>query len=808
MALTVTDRGVGARNTGGETTYAISPSGNFAAGLAVLFVAYDNSGTNGADPYVSIADSLGNTWTSVKNGLQDPGAASAGCTLRAFTTAQNIGTLTTGTTITVTFGATTVARAYALYEVNGASTPIYIGGVVLNVASTSYGFFAPTVDALAGEVLLAATALESDGAITADSDSTSGSWSTAQTAAAASGLTGMRISAQSKVVSGIGEQKYNPSWSGNLDSVAMVLVVREGAGLGIQVAQQSVVAWVGNDPNLVVEQCSTVVWVNADAQAAGATSISVGNVVTAQSKTNSTTVNGTTVIDVDAGQLIVLIAASDNEDTTDGETSLHSTLTVDGHSATKLKEWTNTVGGASGDGTTVSVWMLVAPADIPSGATVLKTFNVGRDAKAITGYVFDVPSIAPLTLDGTSTLSADAAQPPSMSATATDSVYHLWVRGIALEGDDVTLGVLYTTPGWIAFDGIGTSTGGATTNQSVRGEWKISEGTASGNTKPALMASADSANVIVGIRLTAITYSASVAVMAPNPVFDGDATFTAGGASFTGSVAVVAPNPTFASSSTFVAPTYSATISVESPNPTYSASATFVAPVYSATIAVEPASPAFAATATFGNLTFTGIVSVSAPSPTFLGTGTTALPTYSAVITVTHTGPVFSGTVDSSVPTFTGSVSTAAPGPDFNSVGDTAPPVFSAVITVSVPLVEFTATAEHDLPVYLADVTVVAPSTEIKSVGDTALPVYTATVSVTTPSPFFAAVVQYLPVGGAITGTLRFYPIIQGTLRFYPLNAGTLTTHSTITGVLRFYPVNTGSLKISPSTDGGLGVEP
>jgi hypothetical protein len=68
--------------------------------MAVLCLAYDNSGASGADPYNSISDSLGNTWTSRQAALYDPGAASAGVALRIFTTNQSAGTLTTGSTVT------------------------------------------------------------------------------------------------------------------------------------------------------------------------------------------------------------------------------------------------------------------------------------------------------------------------------------------------------------------------------------------------------------------------------------------------------------------------------------------------------------------------------------------------------------------------------------------------------------------------------------------------------------------------------------------------------------------------------------
>jgi hypothetical protein len=96
----------------------MTPTSNLRANTwAVLHIAYDNAGTNGADPFNSIVDSLGNTWNLVKNALNDPDVANAGVVLREYYSAMNIATLTTSDTITVDFGATSVAaKAWILTE--------------------------------------------------------------------------------------------------------------------------------------------------------------------------------------------------------------------------------------------------------------------------------------------------------------------------------------------------------------------------------------------------------------------------------------------------------------------------------------------------------------------------------------------------------------------------------------------------------------------------------------------------------------------------------------------------------------------
>lgn len=211
MALTGTDRGVGGNNTTG-LTIAIVPASNLTAGaLAVLVLAYDNSATGGADPYVSIADNLGNTWTSRQNALYDPGAAAAGVTLRIFTTPQDVGTLTTGSTITVTFSPTTVAKAWTLMEFTGSvGKPEYQTGGKNTGSATG----APTVTTSSipnATAVVGAGGSESTNAWVGDADTSNGSWSTQQTAGYGTGTSGMAVTSQRKIVTATAAQTYNPT---------------------------------------------------------------------------------------------------------------------------------------------------------------------------------------------------------------------------------------------------------------------------------------------------------------------------------------------------------------------------------------------------------------------------------------------------------------------------------------------------------------------------------------------------------------------------------------------------------------------
>ena len=222
-----------------------------------------------------------------------------------------------------------------------------------------------------------------------------------------------------------------------------------------------------------------------------------GSLGAGSNKTTQTTVTINSAITMTAGQLAVIIVGSDNEDTSDGETSLHASVTIDGNGCTKLAEFTNSQGSANA-GATVSLWYLIAPSDIASGSAIVGTHNTGKDAKAICAYVFDFDATYTESEDGSATLANDGADPGSMSATGSLDVPHLWVRAMAGESPDATVGTLTPTAGWTSIPGSGTSGGGAETNISVRGEFKVLSGTASGTSDPTAV-SADWASVLVGI---------------------------------------------------------------------------------------------------------------------------------------------------------------------------------------------------------------------------------------------------------------------------------------------------------------------
>lgn len=210
MALTATDRGTAFHETS-STTFTLSPSSNCTAGkLVLLAISVDNSGTDGADPYSSISDTAGNTWTPRLNVLNDPGTANNGLALRLFETYQNGGQLTTSVVVTVSFGGTsTIAKVGTFTELSGSTgTPTYVTGGTSTGTSAAPSITTGSITS--GDYVFGATGQEGGGAQTGDSDTTNGTWSTQQHVVTnLTGTTNQGITTQGKVTTGTGTQSYD-----------------------------------------------------------------------------------------------------------------------------------------------------------------------------------------------------------------------------------------------------------------------------------------------------------------------------------------------------------------------------------------------------------------------------------------------------------------------------------------------------------------------------------------------------------------------------------------------------------------------
>lgn len=214
MAITVTKRHNAGNNSAG-TSWAFSPTSDFSSGShAALFIAADNSSTNGDTNNISsVTDSLGNTWTKYQGPLYDPGSANQGVQGGVFSTPMDAGTITTSTTITVNFGASTTAKGAVLFEVTPTTGYKIVysasGDDTAGATTTAPSMVTGTITA--NNLVICGVFAEygSDYSITFDSDTSNGSWSSGYQGTVGTGTTGITVFVQYKVVTGTATQTHN-----------------------------------------------------------------------------------------------------------------------------------------------------------------------------------------------------------------------------------------------------------------------------------------------------------------------------------------------------------------------------------------------------------------------------------------------------------------------------------------------------------------------------------------------------------------------------------------------------------------------
>ena len=208
-----------------------------------------------------------------------------------------------------------------------------------------------------------------------------------------------------------------------------------------------------------------------------------------------------------ADHLCIIALGTDNNDTTDGATSLHTSIVPSDGSATfsKLIEFTNGQGAAAA-GATISLWMGIGTASFLSTLDDLQVeLAAAVTAKALGMWAFSRDAALTITQDPTTATRADdGADPGSMTLSSLTSREYLCLRATAAESNSAT--GFTPTSGFTQtgnFNGTTTGGGGAA-NMAVRMEWIIS--TATSFTSDPTLFSADCASVMVAL------YEASAAV--------------------------------------------------------------------------------------------------------------------------------------------------------------------------------------------------------------------------------------------------------------------------------------------------------
>ncbi len=217
--------------------------------------------------------------------------------------------------------------------------------------------------------------------------------------------------------------------------------------------------------------------------------VNVGTLATANNNASSSSWAPTTSAALEVGNLAVCVLAIDNINSSDGDNTEVTNVT-DSASNTwiKAKEYTNGQGAAS-SGTTVSVWYVVATTQLDLGGTVTFNFSSATTAKALKCSEFTKSSGSNIFIEGVNQDATDGAAPPSLTATGSNNVEHLWVRGIALEA--ATTAFTKTT-GWTKVN-ISSSSGNMTA------AWEFRIATETSATSAPVLDAVDNSSVIFGL---------------------------------------------------------------------------------------------------------------------------------------------------------------------------------------------------------------------------------------------------------------------------------------------------------------------
>jgi len=248
VALTATARGTGA--AAAATTINITPATNIAAGsLAVVTLAYDNSASGGSDPYSSISGGpSGGTATLRQSRLYDPGTPSQGLVVRTWTITCPSG-WNNGTNFTVSLSSSAV-HAWAICEIVPGSG--YEAGYSNGAINTGSASSAPTITSASltsGDCIVGFGGAEYSNTWVGDSDTSNGSWSSAQTAGYGTTTAGQSVIHQCKVVTGTATQTFNPTLT-SADQIIGWVSLREAAAARTMTAASTLTGVVSAEASL------------------------------------------------------------------------------------------------------------------------------------------------------------------------------------------------------------------------------------------------------------------------------------------------------------------------------------------------------------------------------------------------------------------------------------------------------------------------------------------------------------------------------------------------------------------------------
>lgn len=221
----------------------------------------------------------------------------------------------------------------------------------------------------------------------------------------------------------------------------------------------------------------------------------------ANNKTSGTTLSGSPSGTVVAGRILFVAVATDNIDTSDGQTTLHAISDSLGNVYTKAREQTNGEGTAAA-GITTSLWGTQTAADLTTSDSITLTCSSAVVAKAICFYETSVAGGMTFTFQSATGGVADAAtNGPSMILSGLASQEWLFLANSALEGPNTD--AFTDDVDYVSAASRGMSAGVADTNATIFLRRRIV--TATGDTYQASNSIArDWAGVFVAVGETAI----------------------------------------------------------------------------------------------------------------------------------------------------------------------------------------------------------------------------------------------------------------------------------------------------------------
>lgn len=222
---------------------------------------------------------------------------------------------------------------------------------------------------------------------------------------------------------------------------------------------------------------------------------------------NGSTVNNqasltltTATTNIAAGDLVVLVVATDNNASADGADNVVASISDGSANVYQRAASFANAQGAAQAGATVDIWFCNATVDRNTGSSIVITYNdaTTKDATAVTGRCFTKANGFNAALEGTnspSTLANDAADHGALDYTSAN-IECLRVRGIAAEVGNNTN--LTATASWQAWANGNSATTGTTGEMCARAEHRILTAT-SASSNPTYVA-ADCASLYVAFK--------------------------------------------------------------------------------------------------------------------------------------------------------------------------------------------------------------------------------------------------------------------------------------------------------------------